>query len=235
MGKSASEATVHGSDGKAVSKNQQRMHTEKEVGVIERLVTEENFLGWDKNDQLMMNLDESDSVSKLSSVSMRVDSKISLQQAMIEEQKKQKAQNKDKNVKRHMHQLKCRVEGAFLPLSVDLLPSNDIQKARHRINNNIQFDKVLDLNIREVDEQNFISQLHGIEVAKIDKILAKDKLRQAKKQTEDTSKTDTQTPDLSGTDKDELKKSDTKASESINLSMSESSLAQPDSTDKQNI
>ena len=50
MGKSASEATVHGSDGKAVSKNQQRMHTEKEVGVIERLVTEENFLGWDKND-----------------------------------------------------------------------------------------------------------------------------------------------------------------------------------------
>ena len=53
---------------------------------------------WEKGDQLESNpyVDESPSVSKLSSVSMRVDSKMSLQAAMAEEHKKSLAQNQEK-------------------------------------------------------------------------------------------------------------------------------------------
>ena len=89
----------------------------------------------------------------------------------------------------------------------------------------MNFNKVVDINISEVNEQNFISQLHGIEVAKIDKILAKEN-ELSNKPTEESSKAETQTPDLSGLDKDELKiKSNNtqQVSESINLSMSEAS------------
>ena len=124
VGRSASESTVFKSE-RNMSK-QQLKKFDRDLGA--RLVTEENFQ-WEKGEQLEMKLDEDDSVSKLSSVSMRVDSKISLQEAMAAEKKMANANTKEQNknlVKRHMHQLQCRIEDAFLPLSVDLLPSNDI-------------------------------------------------------------------------------------------------------------
>ena len=45
------------------------------------------------------------------------------------------------------------------------------------------------IGIRDVTEENFISQLHGIEVAKMDEMLAKEKEAAMNKPTEDTSKT----------------------------------------------
>ena len=54
-------------------------------------------LSWEKDDQLESNpfVDQSPSVSKLSSVSMRVDSKISLQAAMADEHKESLARNQE--------------------------------------------------------------------------------------------------------------------------------------------
>ena len=53
---------------------------------------------WEKGDQLESNtyVDESPSVSKLTSVSMRVDSKMSLQAVVAEEHKMSLAQNQEK-------------------------------------------------------------------------------------------------------------------------------------------
>ena len=56
---------------------------------LDRIATMQKDLAWEKGDQLETNpfVDDSPSVSKLSSVSMRVDSKISLQAAIAEEHK----------------------------------------------------------------------------------------------------------------------------------------------------
>ena len=93
-----------------------------------------------------------------------------------------------------MHKLQSRIDGKFLPLSVDLLPSNDIQRAMHKLRNK-NFAHVVDIGVRELTEENFISRLHGVEVAKIDRILHANK--DSQKPTEDTSKT-TDTPSLDG-------------------------------------
>lgn len=174
---------------------------------------------------------------------MRVDSKMSLQQALAEEQKisliQEKAQAKiaDPNVKRHNHELQCRIDGAFLPLSVDLLPSNDIQKAIHKINNKKQFDQVVEIGIREVNEENFISQLHGIEVAKMDKLLGKESKKEktsaSNKQTEDRSKEEAGgTSSLADADDPRHKKSETQTRETTPMTLSEPSEAQKQALDK---
>ena len=49
------------------------------------------------------------------------------------------------------------------------------------------------IGIRDTNEENFISQLHGIEVAKIDQMLEKER-EASMKPTEDTSKTDEGVP-----------------------------------------
>ena len=58
-------------------------------------------------------------------------------------------------------------------MSVDLVPNNVYEKAIHKLNNKRDFDNVVEISLREVNEENFVSQLHGLEVAKMDRLLAK--------------------------------------------------------------
>ena len=60
-----------------------------------------------------------------------------------------------------------------MPLSVDLVPTNVYEKAIHKIHNKRDFDNVVAIGLGEVNEENFVSQLHGLEVAKMDRLLAK--------------------------------------------------------------
>ena len=68
------------------------------------------------------------------------------------------------------------------------------------------------MKLKDVNEANFVSLLHGVEVAKMDKLIASKELTRP---TEDTSKNDS--TELSGTDKDH-KKSTTHNSETVSNS-----------------
>ena len=58
-----------------------------------------------------------------------------------------------------------------MPLSIDRLPQNELQKAVYKLRKKHEFEKVVQMNLRETDEEAFVATLHGIDPEKMDKLV----------------------------------------------------------------
>ena len=60
-----------------------------------------------------------------------------------------------------------------MPLSIDAIPKNNFEKVIHKLDKTYEWDKVVELNMADINEQNFIPLLHNIDKDKIETLLAK--------------------------------------------------------------
>lgn len=60
------------------------------------------------------------------------------------------------------HVSESRKAGKFLPISVERLPQNDLQRAVHALQKNNNFDKLANLSLAEINEEIFISKLRDV-------------------------------------------------------------------------
>ena len=69
------------------------------------------------------------------------------------------------------HELASRKGGRILPLSVDRLPQNDLQKAVQKLSEKHNFDEIAALKPNEVTEEVFVAKLHNVNIEDMDRLL----------------------------------------------------------------
>ena len=99
------------------------------------------------------------------SVSMRIDSGISVAQAIqnqieIDQYNELTRIQKAKVAVKEKHQLESRKAGKFLPISTERLPQNALQMAVHVLSENHNFEKLVGLSLKDINEETFVSKLH---------------------------------------------------------------------------
>ena len=94
----------------------------------------------------------------------------------------------NKAITKKSYHLASRADGKYLPLSVDELPSNAIQKIVQKLQKKPNFDNLADLKLKDTNEANFVSQLRGFDVTKVDKIVGLKGKKEATRPTQETSK-----------------------------------------------
>ena len=55
-----------------------------------------------------------------------------------------------------------------MPVGVDRVPKNNIEKVKQMLDKNYEWDKVVELKITETTEQKFLPLLHNVDAEKVD-------------------------------------------------------------------
>ena len=76
-----------------------------------------------------------------------------------------------RDVTKSKHELASRKDGKILPLSVDRLPQNDLQKAVQKLSQKHNFEKIAALKPNEVTEEVFVAKLHNVKIDEMDRLL----------------------------------------------------------------
>lgn len=108
---------------------------------------------------ISLNIDENRSNKRVSIVESNLEV---AQQVLVE---------KPKDTLKSKVELESRKGGKILPLSVDRIPQNDLQKAVQKLSQKHEFEKLTDLRSSNVNEVAFISRLHNVKIEDMDRLL----------------------------------------------------------------